>query len=228
MRSSDLEDEVFCDNKAQTAMKQKLFRISNPLLLEHDFDSTSQSVPRSQNAKKPPLPRRPKPIVPLEKLRSLSPEPEPSTLTRNLPELRRNYFSQQNWEKEGSKINRSVSVADNWQEIKFRRGQNTKKIRRPSKKSCQTVEPRKWTEYSPDMKKKLFEKPPPLPKKPLRFQKLQIERLLAGKLNPPPSRSINRRKYHLNSLLSKINQDLGIETSEDETYDQPKRLKPDF
>ena len=64
---------------------------------------------------------------------------------------------------------------------------------------------------------------PKLPEKSLRFQKIQLERLLAGKIRPPPKKGI-QSKHHIRALLIPINHKLRAEEDAEEIYDTPKKL----
>lgn len=70
---------------------------------------------------------------------------------------------------------------------------------------------------------------PAVPEKPLKFQKLQLERLLCGEINPNPDKPVNRQ--HIKALLIPLNNALRKELSESADsaiYKQPKSLKHIF
>ena len=73
----------------------------------------------------------------------------------------------------------------------------------------------------PQVPKKIFD--PPLPEKPIRFKKRQLERLLNGDINPN-DKPID--KNEIEALLIAICKAAKVDTpGEDEMYDDPRILK---
>ena len=72
-----------------------------------------------------------------------------------------------------------------------------------------------------------YTEPPPIPEKPLRFKKKQLEALLMGKINPS-SEPINRNNIKallipINNALKNASKSKFCETDKSEVYDEVRR-----
>ena len=67
---------------------------------------------------------------------------------------------------------------------------------------------------------------PPLPEKSLKFKKLQYEKMLAGKINPPSKNGKVLKKSDIKALLVQINNALKsqVKTECDPIYQDPKEV----
>ena len=67
---------------------------------------------------------------------------------------------------------------------------------------------------------------PPLPEKSLKFKKLQYEKMLAGKINPPSKNGKVLKKSDIKALLVQINNALKSECKSecDSIYQDPKKV----